>query len=303
MRFYKGALATLVISIVVVNIAEVISPLFYKQFFDTVIAASDRSAVGESLFRTILINLAFNGFVWLGYRIASFVENRFLTTVSALLRQQAFDCLILHSYSFFSNNFTGSLVQRVNRLARSFDRLIDKLVWNMIPLFVKIVGVGIVLYLFKPCGGLCLAGRSFFSFLTTGVLWKLSTTSGSLKRIRAQRECLRTPSNHHSIQLFTKTRSESGYFKRVTNEQATAHKTSLDISAVVEAGQALLIILIEFFVFYLAIGYWTENIVTVGFFVLLQAYILGLTHRLWEFSRVVRDIYESYADAKRWRRL
>ena len=65
-----------------------------------------------------------------------------------------------------------------------------------------------------------------------------------------------------------------------------------------EAGQALLIFLIEFVVFYLAIGYWTENIVTVGFFVLLQAYILGLTHRLWEFSRVVRDIYESYADAK-----
>ncbi|MEK7170448.1 MAG: ABC transporter ATP-binding protein [Patescibacteria group bacterium] len=300
-RFYRGTLATLVISIVVVNIVEVISPLYYKQFFDTVIAAGDRGAVGGALFQTILIILAFNGVVWLGYRVASFVDNRFLAAVSALLRQQAFDYLLGHSYSFFSNNFTGSLVQRVNRLARSFDRLTDKVVWNMIPLFVKIVGVGIVLYLFKPMVAAVMLGWAllFLVFNYTVSLWKLKYD------IRVAETDSRTTgvladaiTNHHSIQLFTKTRSESGYFKRVTNEQATAHKTSLDISAVVEAGQALLIILIEFFVFYLAIGYWTENIVTVGFFVLLQAYILGLTHRLWEFSRVVRDIYESYADAK-----
>ena len=300
-RFYKGALTAIVASIVIVNIAEVITPLYYKRFFDTVIDAADRAAVSGELLQTILIILTFNGLIWLGYRSASFVENRFLTTVSALLRQQAFDCLLGHSYSFFSNNFTGSLVQRVNRLARSFDRLLDKVVWNMIPLFVKIIGVGIVLYLYKPVVAAIMLGWAvlFLLFNYSVSVWKLrydikvaeadSRTTGVLAD---------AITNHHSIQLFTKIRSESGYFKRVTNEQAAAHKISLDISAVVEAGQVLLIILIEFFVFYLAIGYWTEHIITVGFFVLLQAYILGLTHRLWEFSRVVRDIYESYADAK-----
>ena len=300
-RLHTGLLFTLVTSIVIVNVVEVITPLYYKRFFDTVIAASDKVATGDILLQIILLILGLNGIVWLGYRVATFVENRFLTSVCAILRQQAFDSLIRHSYSFFSNNFTGSLVQRVNRLARAFDRLTDKVIWNIVPLLIKIIGVGVVLYIFKPfVAGIMLGWALLFIFFNYAVSrWKLkydikvaeadSRTTGVLAD---------TITNHHSIQLFTQINSESRFFKEVTGAQAATHKISLDISAFVEAGQALLIFLIEFVVFYLAIGYWTENIVTVGFFVLLQAYILGLTHRLWEFSRVVRDIYESYADAK-----
>ena len=36
----------------------------------------------------------------------------------------------------------------------------------------------------------------------------------------------------------------------------------------------------------------------IGTFALLQAYIINLGERLWSFSRVVRDMYESFADAK-----
>ena len=300
-RPHKGLLAVLISCISIVNIVEVITPLYYKRFFDIVIAASDKAAAGGSLMHIILIIFLCNGIIWVGYRIGGFVENRFLTTVSALLRQQAFDYLIRHSYSFFSNNFTGSLVQRVNRLARAFDRLIDKVVWNIIPLFVKIVGVGIVLYLFKPIvAGVMLAwALIFITFNYLVSRWKLTydirTAEADSRTTGVLADAL---SNQNTIQLFTKIQDESKNFENATRTQADAHRVALDISAFVEAGQALLIFLIEFFVFYLAIGYWTESVITVGFFVLLQAYILGLTHRLWEFSRVVRDIYESYADAK-----
>ncbi len=300
-RLYKSALVTLVISITVVNVTEVITPLYYKRFFDAVSSATDKTATGPALMHLIVLILAMNGLIWLGYRLATFVENRFLTSVSAILRQNAFDYLLRHSYSFFSNNFTGSLVQRVNRLARAFDRLIDKVIWNIVPLFIKIIGVGIVLYMFKPIVAVVMLGWAiiflFFNYAVS--LWKLKydirTAESDSRTTGVLADAI---TNHHSIQLFTKMKQESDFFKNATWDQARSHKTSLDISAFVEAGQALLIFLIEFFVFYMAIGYWENNAVTIGFFVLLQAYILGLTHRLWEFSRVVRDIYESYADAK-----
>ncbi len=298
---YKWLLFAIVVSIVVVNIAEVVAPLYYKRFFDTVMATADRVSTGPSLTRIILIIFGLNGIVWLGYRVATFVENRFLTAVSAKLRQHAFEYLMLHSYSFFSNNFTGALVQRVSRLARSFDRLTDKIIWNIIPLLVKILGIGVVLYLLKPIVAWVMLGWAFlfilFNYLVS--IWKLKydirVSEADSKTTGVLADAI---TNHHSIQLFTRVASEARLFRKVTEAQAFSHKVSLDISAFVEAGQALLIITIEFLVFYLAIGYWTENIVTVGFFVLLQAYILGLTHRLWEFSRVVRDLYESYADAR-----
>ncbi len=300
-RPYKWLLFVVVVSMVAVNITEVITPLYYKKFFDMVIATSDRMPAREPLIRIIFTIFALNGIVWLGYRIATFVENKFLTAVSARLRQHAFEYLLRHSYSFFSNNFTGALVQRVNRLARSFDRLSDKIIWNVIPLLVKIIGVGVVLYFLKPIvAGIMLGWALLFMLFNYAVsVWKLKydirVAEADSKTTGVLADAI---TNHHSIQLFTRTASESRLFKEVTEAQATSHKISLDISAFVEAAQAVLIITIEFAIFYLAIGYWTENLITVGFFVLLQAYILGLTHRLWEFSRVIRDIYESYADAK-----
>lgn len=301
MRQYKGYLAVLIGSVSAVGVIEIIVPLFYKRFFEVLIAAKERTAAVEVLTELIIYILALNLLIWLFYRIATFVDNRFMTAMAATLRQHAFDYLLHHSFSFFNNNFTGSLVQRVNRFARAFDRLSDKIIWNVIPLIMKIAGVGVVLYVYKPVMALIMLCWSLlfllFNYLVS--VWKLkydirvseadSKTSGVLAD---------TITNNNTIQLFTGLSDESRNFRKVTENQAEAHKVSLDISAFVEAGQALLIFLIEFFVFYIAVYSWQEGAVTVGFFVLMQAYVIGLSHRLWEFSRVVRDLYESYADAK-----
>ncbi|HBV01299.1 MAG TPA: ABC transporter ATP-binding protein [Candidatus Taylorbacteria bacterium] len=300
-RRYKLRLAILIGSVSAVGVVEIIVPLLYKRFFDVIIAATDKVQTAQVLTEIIVYILGLNLLIWLFYRIATFADNRFLTSVTAILRQNAFDYLIHHSFSFFNNNFTGSLVQRVNRFARAFDRLADKVIWQVIPLFLKIVGVGVVLYLYKPAIALIMLCWALlfllFNYLVS--IWKLkydirvseadSKTTGVLAD---------TITNHTTVQLFTGTVYESRNFRKVTEHQARTHKLSLDISSFVEAGQAFLIFLIEFFVFYVTIGAWQAGTATIGFFVLMQAYILGLTHRLWEFSRVVRDLYESYADAK-----
>jgi len=50
--------------------------------------------------------------------------------------------------------------------------------------------------------------------------------------------------------------------------------------------------------FFFAIKYWQQGLITVGVFVLLQAYIINLINHLWGFTRTVRDVYQGYADAK-----
>ena len=67
---------------------------------------------------------------------------------------------------------------------------------------------------------------------------------------------------------------------------------------VIEAGQSALGFSIEFLLFYFTIQYWQQGLVTVGFFVLLQVYVLYLIEQLWGFTRITRDIYQAYADAK-----
>lgn len=300
-RLYKGVLIVLICSIAAVGLVELVVPLFYKRFFDALIASTDKSSTAKALIQIIFYILGLNGLIWLFYRVATFVDNRFLTRMAATLRQQAFDYLLEHSHAFFSGNFTGALVQRVNRFARAFDRLADKIIWNVIPLFIKIAGVGAILAFLNPTVAAVLVGWALlfllFNYLVS--VWKLaydirvaaadSRTTGVLAD---------TITNNSAVQLFTALPFESRNFKSVTEAQARAHRDSLDLSALVEAGQSLLIFSIEFFVFYLAIRFWERDAITIGFFVLMQAYILGIGHRLWDFSRVIRDLYESYADAK-----
>jgi ABC-type multidrug transport system fused ATPase/permease subunit len=66
----------------------------------------------------------------------------------------------------------------------------------------------------------------------------------------------------------------------------------------VEAGQSFLGFAIEFVLFFYAIKYWQQGLITIGVFVLLQAYVLNIINQLWGFTRLVRDLYQGYADSK-----
>ncbi|MCR4311030.1 MAG: ABC transporter ATP-binding protein/permease, partial [Candidatus Taylorbacteria bacterium] len=66
----------------------------------------------------------------------------------------------------------------------------------------------------------------------------------------------------------------------------------------VDTIQSLLIFIIEFLLFYFAIKYWQVGTITIGTFVLIQVYLVGISGHLWDFSRVIRSIYEAFADAK-----
>ena len=84
----------------------------------------------------------------------------------------------------------------------------------------------------------------------------------------------------------------------MTEDQAKITLSNWNTDAGLDSIQGALIVLIEFFIFYFSIYYWQQGIVMLGTFVLIQLYIMGLGSRLWGFSRIIRDFYESYADAK-----
>ena len=297
----KRGLFFIIVFMVLANIAAVIIPIFYKQFFDIISADGDKNAIASQLL-TIIIEIAvLNGFVWLFFRLATLYNSAYQTATIARLKQQSYDYLIEHSYSFFSNNFTGSLVQRVNRFARAFETLSDRLIWDVLPLFVRIILTIIVVSLINKWIALVI-----FVWITVFLLfniifsrWKLkydilvaaidSKTTGYLSD---------TITNQNTIQLFGAKNFESKGYKNVTDEQAKMTKLSWNLDAIMEAGQAFLGFTIQFLLFYFAIIYWKQGIITIGVFVLLQVYIIGLIHELWSFTRVVRNAYQSYADAK-----
>jgi ATP-binding cassette subfamily B protein len=283
------------------NIVQLIVPIYYKRFFDTVGEVGDKSQTAPVLINIIIVIAILHAIVWLVYRGGNFATNFFETRTIAKLKQISFDYTMNHSYSFFANNFAGSLVQKVNRLGRAFEDLADSLLYSIIPLSINIFGSILIVYFTNPLIayviivwiGIFLAFNYIFS------IWKLkydeaaaaadSKTGGFLSD---------TISNQTSITLFTGFAHESKGFKDVSNDQAKKSLFTWNLSSIVDSVQVGLMFLVEFIIFYYAIRFWEKGIFTVGTFVLIQVYFLRLSDQLWGFSRLIRTVYRSFADSK-----
>ena len=292
---------SLVVFIIGANITGVITPLFYKWFFDVVSQPNERGALAPALFAIIVYIFFLNILFWLFYRLATIANIKYQMDTIARLKQQSYDYLIEHSYSFFSNNFVGSLVQKVNRFARAFERLSDNLMWNLLPLAVKMISIFTVLLFINHWMALIMLAWAciFLLFNITFSNWKLKYDL-KVAQIdsRATGYLADTLSNQNTISLFSGFTRESRGFKEVTGEQARMTKFTWSLDAVIEGGQAFLGFAMEFVLFIFALRYWGEGLISVGVFVLLQVYFIDLIHQLWGFTRIVRDVYQGYADAK-----
>ncbi len=298
---YKRALFLLFVGLVLANTGELLAPLWYKKFFDTVVAVVPSQSSASELIRMLIVILGLNGLVFIGYRLAGFVNSYFQAQVMADLKTRAFDYLLLHSYRFFSNNFSGALVQRVNRLARSFETFADRLYWDFLPLIIRVVGAITILWWYNAEIGALMLG---WVILFCGLNYALSMIKLKYDIQRAECDSQTTAAlsdaitNHTTIQMFTGFRFESLRFKNIAHLLRDITKKAWYFSAWIEMVQSFLFFIIEFLLFFFLVRKWQSGGVTIGMFVLVQAYLLTLIHRMWDLGRIIRDTYESFADAK-----
>lgn len=282
-------------------IQGVFVPTYYKKFFDTLQTHGDVNTTGQLLIGIISTIAILNFAGWVINRIAKFSLQKFEISVMKDVRQSAFEYLISHSHSFFSNNFTGSLVQRINRYTRAFERIADRFLMDIIPLTVKIVGAGIVLnYIDQRIAlGLLIWLIVFMiiSFAFNRFKLKYDIESAQIDS-RVSATLSDSISNHSATQLFTGEVTESQKFSVVNNQFAKIYLKKWNIAETIDSIQAILNLGVEFAIFYVSIKYWQAGDITLGTFTLIQAYLISISGSLWGFGRIVRDLYEATADAR-----
>lgn len=300
-RQHKAVLFLILLTIIFVSAVDIFVPIFYKRFFDIISGGGAPAAIAPQLVRVIFIILLFNIATWVGYRFITFADSYFVSHVSAKLKQQAFAYLMQHSYAFFTNNFVGSLVQKVNRLGRSFEAITDKIYWSLLPLLIRIIGATIVLWFINPTMAQIMLAWAIMFLLFNAIFaaWKIKY---DIKRAAADSKTTGfladAITNHNTLHLFTGLGFEQAGYKKVTEEQRDITYFNWKLEAGAEAVQATFFIAVEFILFYYAIGKWQAGLVTVGTFVLLQSYLLSLIIRIWDFGKIIRNMYESFADAR-----
>lgn len=299
--FWLTFSAVFVTTIIPVVASGILVPIYYKDFFD-ILSKSDTSPSSvHNLVAALLMVLLMHFIGWISHTAFTFATVHFQVSTMNRLRQRAYEYVIGHSYAFFSNTFSGSLVQRINRFMRSFERVMDRFFGEIIPILVRVIGISIVLWYTQPFFAWAIIGWIVVFTCLAAVFsrWKIPYDIHSAEvESRTTAVLSDSLSNHTTIQMFNRFSHEASLFGQANDNHTTALRRKWNIANVIDAIQSFLNLALEFLIFYVAIKYWVAGSISIGTFVLIQIYIVGLMDSFWGSSRIMRDLYESFADAK-----
>jgi ATP-binding cassette subfamily B protein len=279
--------------------ANLVAPLYLKQLFNILAANTPSDAVVAKLVATIGFIALWWMVMWISNRIEHFVNLRVIANVMADLTSQAFGYLVDHSYNFFISNFAGSLTHKVNKFNRSFQALYEGIFVTLFPTFVFVCGAIVVLYLRNPRLGIILG-----VWVVLFVLFQIWVTNlrQPLRRERSHLDTRVTATladaigNHSTIVLFSGGKYERALLDTVLHLWRKASIRSWNADAFIWSGVGLLITGIEILLLYEAVQFWSKGLLTIGDFVLIQAYLLTLFEKLVAIQHELRRFYDAFAD-------
>lgn len=296
---FPWTVLTLTITTIAGQMLSLAAPMQYKVFFDTLSVGGDGASA--ILRHTLLVVALIYSAEWVMRRLVAAAGNRYQTIVSKDLYVYCFAYLHKHSFAYFNNNFVGGLVKRVNRFVNAFERVSDRLFWNVLPLLVNVVVILFVLSAKSVWLGLVV-----FVWIILFATINLVLTNYKLKYDMA-RSAAETKSNglladsitnHSNVKLFNGYDRERASFTAANEEVRRLRKFTLDLDAWFEMVQTFLTYALEIGVLYLATLLWQNGTLTLGDFVMIQAYLLNLFWRIWDFGRMIRHTFEDLADAE-----
>ncbi len=280
---------------------NIIRPLFYKKFFDIMAGDQPKDIMVSGLI-AVLISIAIIQMAgWVFWRAADFVWTKFQLNTLKDLANTCFQYLHKHSFSYFNNNFTGSLVKRVNYFPRAFEEISDRVVWDFLPLVVSITIIIAVLFTKN-----ILLGSVIILWLVIIVVlnWFLAKykLKFDVKVSAAWTESTGflsdTVTNNSNVKLFCGYKREVSAFAGLSEKLLKLRLFSMNLSHFFEAIQVFFLVALEIGMFYIGIDLWAKGKFTIGDFVLLQAYIITIFQYIINLGKLIRMTYQDLADAE-----
>lgn len=300
---YWPMLLLCAVSILIVIGCDMVSPLVYKRFFDQLaidpIHASTRGSLKE-IYHTILLIALVSAVSWVGWRSCMLAVQKFESYTMKDLTDFCFAYLQNHSHRFFTDNFAGALVKRVNRFAASFETIADQVSLDIGQTIIRIfLIVGVLFWRNATLGWVFLTWTvAFVGFNFFFARWKLKFDLARAELdTKVTARLADTIANAINLKLFAGIDREINQFEGITDTHQRARYKSWDLSWYSEGLQGLSIRALEIVVLVMAVRYWMSGVLTLGDFVLLRSYLSQLTENVRQMGQNIRRIYEAMADA------
>ncbi|MDO8598708.1 MAG: ABC transporter transmembrane domain-containing protein, partial [bacterium] len=300
-RRYAGRSSVALITAAVGTGFNAIIPWYVRTLIDALAGSSATTRVAATAFHILVVILFLRLGHWAAWRVHGFVIADVQPRVMADLERTSFTYLLGHSYRFFADSFSGSLVRKIHRISRAFEVLFDEVLYRFLPVIVLLVGATVGLALRYPLIAVAfvLWAVAFMALNYFASMWKLQ-----IDIRRAESDSRSTAAiadaltNAIPIKFFTGATHEAERFGRVKEEWRRLQSWAWRRGEVINAVQGVLMIAIEFILLAIGIDRWAAGVLTVGDLVLIQGYLIIVFDKLWDIGRSFRHVFEAFADAR-----
>lgn len=308
-KYYKPAMkgrAWVVWSILLLyalgaSLSRLYTPVIYKNIIDTIVTTNDPLSAKNTIFALIIhlviVFVIFN----ILFRVADYLNSYFQSTTMRDLYNNAYTRIEKHSYNFFSNTFSGSLVAKTKRYISSFEVIFDRIFLEFTFTFVVVCGTITILFFQAPyVATVITVGVIFFItiiiyFNQKGQIFREKEAACDSRTIGLFSDIL---GNIITIKSFSAEQIEQSNVAKSTHLQHVARIRlwNFDNSRIAILG--VIFMCMEVGGMFIAVKLWIDGSITAGTVVLIQIYFSNIFHNIWNLGRAIQKFNKALADSK-----
>ena len=289
------------LGMIITSLANLLLPIYYTKIIDIVQVDTVSRVILVPKLMWILIAMAIVEIFSVGWwRMVGFSSVNLEPRVMRRIYEQCFAYIHRHSFSFFTNNFSGALVKKINKLAWSFENIMDNFLFNILRMiiflpFILIVVreqdqiIGIVFLVFMLIFG-------FFQYL----FFKWNTpyeVRSNIQDSKTTGELADTITNNFNILTFASAPREIQRFGGVIREREHLTKVKRLRAEWMFFWSSLLILLFEIGTIYLAIQARGAGTISAWVIILIQIYIFKLFDQLFNIRNILKQMNRAIGES------
>lgn len=216
------------------------------------------------------------------------------------LSNLCFNTIAAQSMQFHNDRFSGSLVSQTNKFTAAYERFMDELIWNIIPLSVTIITAIAILYTRVP---LFATGMVIFIIVFVAVAYLAFRKISIFNLKMADAENRRTGQLADSISNITSVKSYAGEnherkrFEKFSSRVSRATSNLLNAEMKRNIGFDFVYVGISVIVLIFLLFGQPIFGVTLGTLILVFQYSGTITGYLWNFNSIFKSMNRVFGDS------
>lgn len=283
------------------SLSSLILPIYYTKIVDIV-----QTSTGS---RTVLVPVLL-GILWImaivelfsiaGWRMVGFGMVSLEPKIMRRIFQQCFAYIHRHSFSFFTNNFSGSLVKKINKLASSYENVVDNFVFNILRMIIYLPFIIIVVSQKDLTIGIVFIVFISIFWILQYLFFKWNTAyeiQSNIQDSKTTGELADTITNNFNILTFASVPREIKRFDKVIKERERLTSVKRMRAEWMFFGSTVLIFFFEIGTIYLAIKARGNGTISAGVIILIQVYIFKVFEQLFNVRQIFKQINRAIGES------